>query len=277
MRRPTGRFRIWRNGVLMCERDNLVVNAGLPAFAEQAAGGNGFQVAAVGYGSGSAAPTANDTDLTLAPKYYNAVQGSAFPSAGTVQFSFALQASDFAASGLNIQEIGLFANPAGAQLPAAIGFAFPAWAANSNQPVGNIVRDAVGHPFRSTTPPSWTASTAKAAGNLIIDSNGNLQQCTTAGTTGTSEPAFATAVGGKTNDGTVVWTCAALAGYTPTTGTAMPSFNISAIGALTFDNTVAWSCLAGLVVPQPMIAHATVPAFMFSGIANYSGTWALTF
>jgi len=277
MKRPTGRFRIWRNGLLICERDNLVVNAGLPAFAEQAAGGNGFQVAAVGFGSGGTAPTVNDTDLSLAPKYYNAVQGSAFPSAGTVQFSFALQASDFAAFGLNIQEIGLFANPSEAQLPAAIGFSFPAWAANSSQPVGNIVRDAAGHPFRSTTPPSWSASTVKAAGNLIIDSNGNLQQCTTAGTTGTSEPAFATAVGGKTDDGTVVWTCTALAGYTPTTGAAMPDFNTTAIGALTFDNTVAWSYLAGLVVPQPMIAHASVPSFMFSGTANYSGTWALTF
>jgi hypothetical protein len=252
MRRPTGRFRIWRNGMLICARENLVVNAGLPAFAEQAAGGNSFQVAVVGYGSGNTAPSVNDTDLTLPPKYYNAIEGASFPNAGTVQFSFALQANDFAAFGLNIQEIGLFANPGAVQIPAAIGFSYPAWAASSNQPVGNLVKDTEGQPFRSTTPPGWTASTKEVAGNLILDANGNLQQCTTAGTTGTAAPGFATTVGAKTDDGTVVWTVAALAGYTPTTGAAM-------------------------VVPQPMIAHAEVPSFMFSGTANYTGTWSLTF
>ena len=43
-------------------------------------------------------------------------------------------------------------------------------------------------PFR----PSWSASTPQALGVSIMDSDGNVQQCTTAGTTGATAPAWAT-------------------------------------------------------------------------------------
>lgn len=277
MRRPTGRVRIWRNGLLICERNNLVVNTGLPALAEQVAGNNSYQIASVGFGSGNVQPTVYDSDLTAAPKYYNAVGAAAFPSPGTVQFAFAIQEADYAAYGMTIQEIGLFANPNGAAIPAAVGFVYPAWVASSNQSVGNLVHDSAGHPFRSTTPSAWSASTAVVVGQLITDSNGNLQECTTAGTTGAAHPTWATAVNSITADSTAVWTCKALSGYTPETGTITPSWNTSAIGALTYDGTVAWAFLAGLVVPQPMIAHVAVPAFAFIGSAAYAGTWSLTF
>lgn len=216
MRRPTGRVRLWRNGVLVCERDNLVVNAGLPAFAKLAAGSStGEFVSVVGYGSGNTAPAVTDTGLTLTPAYYNAVGAASFPSPGTVQFAFALQATDYAAYGLNIQEIGLFANTGAAVMPAAYGFSYPAWAAGAAETVGVLIADAAGHVFR----------------------------CTTAGTTGTSAP----------------------------------SWNTAAIGDTTPDGTAGWTYLAAAGAPQPMIAHAVVPAFAFSAAADYSGTWSLTF
>jgi hypothetical protein len=278
MRRPTGRVRLWRDGLLLCERDNLVVNAGLPAFAYLAAGvTTGQSVSVAGYGSGNTAPSVGDTDLSLAPKYYNAVGAATFPSPGTVQFAFAIAAADYAAYGLNVQEIGLFANTGGVAIPVTAGFSYPAWAASSNQPVGNLVRNSAGQPFRSAAPPSWTASTNELLGNLITDSNGNIQQCTGAGTTGATAPVWPISVSGTVSDGTVTWECTALPGYTPQTAASTPSWNTAAIGALTYDGTVAWAYLAALVVPQPMIAHAVVPSFTFGGSANYSGTWSLTF
>ena len=278
MRRPSGRVRVWRDGLLICERDNLVVNAGLPAFASLAAGvTTGQSVSVTGYGSGNTAPSIGDTDLSLAPKYYNAVGAASFPSPGTVQFAFAIAAADYAAYGLNVQEIGLFANSGSVAIPVAAGFSYSAWAASSNQPVGNLVRDTTGHPFRSAAPPSWAASTNELLGNLITDSNGNIQQCTLAGTSGATAPVWPVSVGGTVGDATVTWECVALAGYTPQTGFSTPSWNTASIGAFTYDGTVAWAYLAALVVPQPMIAHAVVPAFTFGGAANYSGTWSLTF
>lgn len=277
MERPTGRVRLWCNGLLIAERSNLVVNAGLPAFAETISGGTTYKVAAVGFGSGNAAPTVNDTDLTGPQKYYNAVGAATYPSSGTVQFAFQIQASDYAAYGMTIQEIGLFANTAAVQLPATAGFSYPAWAASSAQAVGNLVKDSSGHPFRSTVPASWVASTAVVADQLITDSNGNIQQAQGAFTTGSSQPTWPTTVGGTVSDNGGTWKCVALSAYTPTTGSATPSWNISAIGNFTWDNTVAWKYLAGLVIPSPMIAHAAVPAFSFSGSADYAGTWSLAF
>ncbi len=227
MRRPTGRVRLWRDGALLLERNNLVVNAGLPAMAEQLAGATTYPVAAVGFGSGNTAPTVYDTDLGASPKYYNAVGAATFPSPGTVTFAFAIQAADYAAYGMTIQEIGLFANSAAVVLPATAGFSYPAWAASGNQPVGNLVKDWWSRPARSTTPPAWPASTAVAVGRLITDGNGNLQECTTAGTTGASHPTWATTVSSTTTDNTATWTCKGLAGYTPVTGSTTPNWSTS--------------------------------------------------
>ncbi|MGH7099398.1 MAG: hypothetical protein ACREE4_17285 [Stellaceae bacterium] len=277
MIRPTGRIRLWRNGALFCERRNLVVNAGLPAFAETASGATAYQVAAVGFGSGNTAPSVNDTDLGGPLKYYNAVGAATFPSSGTVQFAFAIQAADYAAYGETIQELGLFSNSAAVTVPAVVGFSYSAWAASSNQPVGNLVKDSAGHPFRSTTPPAWVASKAVVVGQLITDSNSNIQQCTVAGTTGGSHPTWSATIGDTVADGGATWKCVALSGYTPVTGGSTPSWNTGAIGDFTWDNTVAWVYLAALVIPSPMIAHAVVPSFAFTGSGAYSGSWSLTF
>jgi hypothetical protein len=207
---------MFARGAMLWECRNLFVNAGLPALANLMAGVTSGQYAlAMGFGSGGAAPTVNDSDLGTAPKYYNAVGAHTFPSSGSVQFNYALEATtDYGAIGMTVQEVGLFANGAAAALPAAIG----------------------------TANPAWGATTAYAAGSLIADANGNLQRCTTAGTSGATAPAWATASGATTNDGTAVWTLVALH-----------------------------------TAPTPMLAHAVVPAFAFNGTANYQGTWSFTF
>lgn len=53
-------------------------------------------------------------------------------------------------------------------------------------------------------PITWAASTAVTAGQSYVDGNNHLQEVTTAGTTGTSEPAWST-TGGNTTDGTATW------------------------------------------------------------------------
>jgi hypothetical protein len=183
MMRPKGHVRLYRRKKLIWERQNLFVNSGLPVLANLIAGvTTGQFVTAIGFGSGSASPTITDTALTANPTYYNAIVSHSFPSAGSVQFNYALAASDYGALGITIQELGLFANDGAAALPAAIG----------------------------TTNPVWSAATAEAVGALIVDSNGSLQRCTTAGTTGAGAPGWATTLGATTNDGSVVWTLVAL-------------------------------------------------------------------
>lgn len=55
----------------------------------------------------------------------------------------------------------------------------------------------------------WAPSEAQAVGDLVVPStlNGYLYRCTTAGTTGTTEPSWPTTVGNTVSDGTAVWTC----------------------------------------------------------------------
>jgi hypothetical protein len=200
---------------IVWKRENLFVNAGLPALANLIAGVTAGQyVAAMGFGSGASAPAATDTGLSGSPTYYNAIGTHSFPSSGSVQFNYALSATDYGAAGMTIQELGLFANSSAAVLPAAIG----------------------------TANPAWSAATPYTAGTLVIDSNGNLQRCTTAGTSGSSAPAWSTALSGSTADGAAAWTLVALH-----------------------------------TAPGPLLAHVAVPAFAYIGTGNYSGTWTLTF
>ena len=53
---------------------------------------------------------------------------------------------------------------------------------------------------------SWTKTTAYAVDDQVGDPNSNLQQVTTAGTSGATEPTWNTTVGGTTTDGTATWT-----------------------------------------------------------------------
>lgn len=56
-----------------------------------------------------------------------------------------------------------------------------------------------------TAPAAWAATTAYAVNDLVTVTGGTLK-CTTAGTSGSTEPALPGAVGGTVSDGTVTWT-----------------------------------------------------------------------
>ena len=81
----------------------------------------------------------------------------------------------------------------------------------------------------------WDDSWTYSAGDLIIPTIGNINgyyyECTTAGTSDSSEPTWGTTPGGTTNDGTAVWTCRAggakvLSHLEAGTGTAYESIEI---------------------------------------------------
>ncbi|HEY1851583.1 MAG TPA: hypothetical protein VGG60_11205 [Candidatus Binataceae bacterium] len=181
--RPTGIVRLYRHDHLIWERRNLFVNTGLPLLANLIAGvTTGQSVSAMGFGSGASAPGGADIGLTAAPAYYNSIGGYSFPSAGSVQFNYSLQISDYGATGMTIQELGLFANSAAVTMPAAIG----------------------------TANPSWIASVTVTAGTIIADANDNLQRCTTAGLSGSTTPTWSTTLGSTTNDGSALWTLISL-------------------------------------------------------------------
>jgi hypothetical protein len=167
------------------EGDNLFVNSGLPALANLIAGATAGQYAtAIGFGSGAAAPNPTDVGLSASPSYYNAIGTHSFLSSGSVQFNYSLQATDYAANGITIEELGLFANAAPISLPSAV----------------------------ATTNPSWTATTTQTVGSLVVDSNGNVQRCAVGGTTGATTPAWSVILNGNTTDGSVTWTLVAFHG-----------------------------------------------------------------
>jgi phage tail sheath protein FI len=61
-------------------------------------------------------------------------------------------------------------------------------------------------------PAIWQPNSVTAAGQQVVDPNGNIQQCSTAGTTGASAPTWATALNATTADGTTVWKLVTIAG-----------------------------------------------------------------
>ena len=63
----------------------------------------------------------------------------------------------------------------------------------------------------------WVALTPYILGDYVWPTtfNGYRYACTTAGTSGATEPTWPTTIGGTVNDGTIVWTCIALASAIP--------------------------------------------------------------
>lgn len=63
--------------------------------------------------------------------------------------------------------------------------------------------------FEAVNPEAWAAETAHALDDTArpaVDRNGFTYRCTTAGTSGTSEPVWPLTAGETVTDGTVVWT-----------------------------------------------------------------------
>jgi len=77
------------------------------------------------------------------------------------------------------------------------------------------VADAEGNP--PDTHATWTGATGWAIGRTVVPTlrNGRAYLVTTAGTSGTGEPAWPDAIGATVVDGGVTWTCAGLAPWVP--------------------------------------------------------------
>jgi phage tail sheath protein FI len=61
-------------------------------------------------------------------------------------------------------------------------------------------------------PAMWQPTKVMTLGQQLVDPNGNIQQCSTAGTTGASAPTWATTLNATTADGTAVWKLVTIAG-----------------------------------------------------------------
>ena len=124
MKSPVGivRIRLLDRGrlILSYEGSNLFVNAGRPALAALLGGDTtGEFAAAVGFGSGLAAPAVTDTALT-APGYYKVLDSHSEDGNGSVTLNWSLTTADTGAQGITIQELAIFANHATAGLPGTI-------------------------------------------------------------------------------------------------------------------------------------------------------------
>lgn len=67
-----------------------------------------------------------------------------------------------------------------------------------------------GEGWELTTSTKWTAATAYSVGDYIGPNTGGANrsyECTTAGTSGGTEPTWTTTIGNTNNDNTAVWTC----------------------------------------------------------------------
>lgn len=124
IQRPRGtlRIQVFKNGcrIATIEDHNLFVNAGLPALAALTGGDTSGEFAsAVGFGSSAVTPSLTDTSLT-APAYYKVLDSHSEDGAGSVSFNWSLGTGDTGAVGINIQELGLFANKTVVVLPGTI-------------------------------------------------------------------------------------------------------------------------------------------------------------
>ncbi len=174
--------------------------------------------------------------------------------------------------------VNLTAAPSTTTLPD--GQSVPMWGYFCNDAgTGGSCALARGAPATLPTLASWTAGTAYTVGTVIFD-GANVEKVTVAGTADpTNTPAWATAVGATTTDGTVTWTnvgtlaqyaAFATAGWAPpvitvpytadTTGASTTSLTINLTNNLTFLN--------GNSVPTSLVIVGQIGGGLGSGFTT---------
>ncbi len=99
-------LRAWRAGVLVqcVDEPNMIVNAAKDQLARLVGGaGTNRQVTHIGFGSGAAAASPDNTGLTGA--FWKPVTSVSYPAMGQVAFGWSLSTAE--ANGINITEFGL--------------------------------------------------------------------------------------------------------------------------------------------------------------------------
>jgi len=150
----------------------------------------------------------------------------------------------------------------------------PPWKATTAYITGSFIVDPNNNVQEAIAPQGvWAISTAYTVGQYIFDDNGNIQQVSTAGTSGTSQPPWASTVGDFTIDGTgtLVWTCM---GDSGTSGATLPAWS-STYGTTVSDGTVNWICVGNAVqnwgTAYPTVAPANQPSAYVGADCRY---WA---
>lgn len=149
----------------------------------------------------------------------------------------------------------------------------PKWAATSGGGGDQSVPTSTDAVFFDSKPaPTWPASTAYTAATTAIVSpttgNNFYYECTTSGTTGTTEPTWPTTVGNTVTDGTVVWTC-----RSPTITIVSGNTGAQSIDCTGFTRTIAGS---GAITVSGSVTLVTGMTWSYTGTLTINATGTLT-
>ena len=128
----------------------------------------------------------------------------------------------------------------------------------------DMIRD--GERVGAVTPTNWAANTAYsllAVVKAVASPNNYLYECTTAGTSGSTEPSWPTVIGSTVTDGSVVWTC-----HRPVEERWIKTYQIQASESNTFASGILtiYTGLATEFIWTPAIADI-YDTFYFRGRA----------
>lgn len=145
------------------------------------------------------------------------------------------------------------------------------WATTDGGASGASVPTSADDVFFTAKPaPTWQASTAYILTNIVspVTGNGFHYECTTAGTTGSTEPTWPTVVGNTVTDGTVVWTCRSATVTIGVSNTGAKSINCTG-----FTGTITGTAAITVAGSVTLVAGMT---YTHTGTVTFSGTGTLT-